>query len=466
MSTTIKVDKKTPGPKKSWLGLGYISQLKNDPIGFMQGLRDQYEDIAFFHIINVNIYLLFSPKLIREAIVTRGEDFIRHERTMDVFTSIYGRNVLTVEGDVWKRQRRILTPGFAPKKIAGYMGLMADAISDCFTAILPKAGESSVLVDIDQLTTKLTADVILRVLFSYKASAEESLSVSGAVRSLEHQTVRELGWPMTPTGYIPFPGRKQKQQHKAIIDNLIQGQIQRRRAAINDPAKECDYLHMLLSARDEEGCGESAEERLSEAEIHDNCAVIFAAGHDTTAAALTWWIGFLTQHRDYADKARQEIQQVLNDRDPTAKELTELLWVNATIKETMRICPVVFGLFNRRAIRDVKIGEWHIPKGATVSVPTWHVHRDPRWYPEPDKFQPDRFMPGAPKIPRGAYLPFGIGPHVCIGQSLAMTEMMLICISLLRQFDFEFAEGQSLPKPKAEALVKPEVPLKIIFTPR
>jgi len=466
MTTSLAVKKNPPGPKTSWFGLSLVPALKNDTLGTVQKFHDQYGDVAYFQILNERYFALFSPDLIRQAMVERADDFVRHQRAMNVFTLIYGANVLTTDGDTWKRQRRILNPGFAPKKMAGYLGLMRDAVADSFAASLPQVSGASAIVDIDPFTTQLTMDVILRVICSYKADEAESVRIAAAVRSLEHQSMRELFWPMTPPNWFPFPGRKQKLQDKATLDQLIQGQIQLRRKTAQATGEQSDYLDMLLSARDEEGTGGTSAATLTDSEIHANCMVIFAAGHDTTASALTWWIGLMAQYPDYAKQVRQELQEVVGERNPTLEELTRLKWLNATIKESMRMRPSAVSLFNRRAVRDVRIGQWLVPKGAAVSVSIYHVHHDPRWYPEPEKFQPERFMPGAPEIPRGAYLPFGVGPHICIGQHLAMLEMALICAALVRQFNFEFLAGQSLPAPKIEMLLKPQTPLQIRFTRR
>lgn len=222
---------------------------------------------------------------------------------------------------------------------------------------------------------------------------------------------------------------------------------------------------MLLSAHDEEGRGASSA-TLTNDEIRDNCMVIFAAGHDTTATVLTWWIGLMTQHPDYAARARQEVEDAIGDSNPTAEDLGRLKWLNATIREAMRLYPPTPNLFFRCAVRDVQIGGWHVAKGASVNVPVWHVHHDGRWFANPEAFQPERFMPNAPDIPRGAYMPFGAGPRVCIGQHLAMIEMALIAAFLLRQFDFTFDEGEGLSKPKIAMVLKPEKTLKVKFTRR
>jgi cytochrome P450 len=466
MNTTAHTKNTPPGPPTPWFGLPIVGEMQKDMLGAVQKLHEKYGDIVRLKIAHETFYYVFSPELIREVLVEHAEDFRSHERVMDVFTMIYGANVMTTDGGTWKRQRRILAPGFLPKKIANYLDLMIGATVDSFSDNLPRHSGQSATIDVDLFTNRLTMDVILRVLFSYKPGREESIRMCETVRSLEHQSMREIFWPKTPPDWFPYPGRKQKLRDKAILDNLISGQIQARRNDIAQHADKTDYLAMLLSAHDEEAPADSATATLSNAEIHANCSVIFAAGHDTTAGALTWWIGLMTRHPDYAERAREEIREVLGDSTPTPETLSRLTWLTATIKESLRLCPPVVTMFLRRAIRDVQIGEWHISKGGAIHTPIWHIHHDARWYPEPEKFQPQRFMPGAPEIPRGAYIPFGTGPRVCIGQHFAMIEMTLIAAMLLREFDFQFLPGQSLPKPKIEMLLKPEQTLLINFIRR
>jgi cytochrome P450 len=461
MNTPVVAPKAPPGPNAPWFGLPIVGELQKDMLGTIQKFHEQYGDIVHVKIAHENFYYMFSPELVREMLVEHADDFGSHQRVMDVFSLIYGDNVMTTEGDKWKRQRRILMPGFLPKKIANYVDLMISAVTDSFATQLPQTKGDSTHLDVDLFTNRLTMDVILRTLFSYKPSEEESIHVCETVRSLEHQSMREIFWPATPPDWFPYPGRKQKLQDKAVLDNLISGKIKERRVDMGAHADKTDYLAMLLAAHDEEAQSGSLTATLSNEEIHDNCSVIFAAGHDTTAGALTWWIGLMTQHPEYAKKARQEMSDVLGDKHPTSEALTRLTWLTATIKESLRICPPVVTLFPRRALRDVQIGEWRIPKGAAAQVPIWHIHHDARWFPEPDQFKPERFMPGALEIPRGAFMPFGTGPRVCIGQHFAMVEMTLIAAMLLKEFDFEFMPGQGLPKPKIEMLLKPETTLMV-----
>lgn len=466
MKTSDHDHKIPPGPEAPWLGLPLLGEMKNDALGTAQRMREQYGDVVHFRMANQPYYYFFSPELIRELLVDHADDLIRHERAIEVFSLVYGDNVLTTEGDTWKRQRRILMPGFLPKKITGYVDLMTGAVADAMVTAFPEKGVAGNVLDVDSFTTVLTMDVILRVLFSHKVSEAESQRAFEATRTLEHQGMRELFWPKTPPDWFPYPGRKQKLQSKADLENLIGSQIQARRAAGEDQAEKTDYLAMLLSAHDDEAQSTSSSPTLSTAEIRDNCMVIFAAGHDTTATVMTWWIGLMAHHPEVAGKVRQEVAEVVGDRNPTAEELSRMKWMNATIKEAMRLYPPTPNLFFRCPVRDIEIGGWHVPKGASINVPVWHVQHDARWFPEPESFRPQRFMPNAAEIPRGAYLPFGVGPRVCIGQHLATIEMALIATFLIRQFDLQPCDAAGLPAPKIDMVLKPETTLRVNFLRR
>ncbi|MGZ3253741.1 MAG: cytochrome P450, partial [Burkholderiaceae bacterium] len=278
MATTVTPPNNPPGPTTPFFGLPIVGAMKKDTLGTIQKFQKQFGDVLRFKIAHETFYYFFSPELIREVLVEHADDFIRHRRAIEVFSLMYGTNVLTTEESTWKRQRRILMPGFAPKKIAGYVNLMVEATTDSFSSTTPQVKGKSVLIDVDNFTTRLTMDVILRVLFSHQAGEEESINVADAVRTLEHQGMRELFWPKTPPDWLPYPGRKQKLQAMATLENLIRNQVQIRRNAISQHADKTDYLAMLLSAHDEEAQSGSLTATLTNAEIHDNCSVIFAAG--------------------------------------------------------------------------------------------------------------------------------------------------------------------------------------------
>ncbi len=459
---TIAMPKIPPSPATPWFGMPLMRALLRDPLKAVQELQAQYGEVMHLRMPGQSFYYLFSPELIRQALLEHAGDLVRHERSIDVFTRIYGANVLTTESDSWQRQRRILMPGFRPKKIAGYLDLMRGAMDDSEAAWFPRAAGESGVVNVGNFARKVAVDVILSVLFGHRTAAGDSEAALQATLTLEHQAMRELYWPKAPPDWMPYPGKQAKLQARAVLQELIGKHIRARQAAGAAQADNPDYLAMLMSAQDEQAQDNAAA--LTTEEIRDNCMVIFAAGHDTTATVLTWWIALMTQHPEAAARARQEIAQVLGERAPAPEDLPQLAWLNATLKEAMRLYPPTPILFVRRSGRDLDLGGWRIPARTNITVPVWHVHRDARWFAEPESFRPERFLPGAPDMPRGAWLPFGTGPRVCIGQHLAMMELALIATQLLRNFDFAFADGQGMPKAVVNMVLSPERDLLVRFT--
>ena len=447
------------------LGLPLLAEIRKDPLGAASRLQSRYGDVARLTILFRRIYYFFSPEAARQILVDHHEDFEREARLLRIFESFQGRNVLTTEGPDWERQRRILTPGFAPKRIAGYMGLMRAAIDESVGDELPAEPGHSATVDVDFLTTRVTMDVILRTLFSHAATRAEASSVSTAIRALTRQSMREVFWAFVPPNWLPYPGRASKLKHLQTINALVRAHIKTRAGEPKGTNTEPDVLNMLLAACDDNPTTGSAT--LTSQEIHDNCFLLFSAGFDTASSALTWWIGLMATHPDVAAKLRREIDnENENPGASTMEAISRLPYLNATIREAMRLYPPSTALFTRVALRDVDIGATPVAKGTLVVVPIWHLHHDPRSFAEPYVFRPERFMPDAPKIARGAYLPFGAGPHFCLGQHFATIEMALIAAHFVENFDWCLEEGAVLPEPVVDIALKPQSTLRVRFTRR
>lgn len=445
------------------LGLPLLAYIQKDPLGAASSFQSRFGDVARLNILFRRIYYFFSPEAARQILVDHHADFTREARLLKVFESFQGRNVLTTEGVDWERQRRILTPGFSPRRISGYMGLMSAAINDSVGAELPAEPGRSATVDVDFLTTRITMDVILRTLFSHTTTRAEASSVSTAIRALTRQSMREVFWAFIPPKWLPYPGRAAKLEHLQTINTLIAAQIKARTGEPKGAGTRQDVLNMLLAARDDAPATGSAT--LTSQEIHDNCIVLFTAGFDTASSALTWWIGLMATHPDVVAKLRSEIG-IANASTSPMESIAHLPYLNATIKEAMRLYPPSTALFTRVALRDVVIGETPVAKGTLVVIPIWHLHHDPRPFAEPNAFRPERFMPGAPSIPRSAYLPFGAGPHFCLGQHFATIEMALIAAHLVQNFDLSLEEATVLPEPIVDIALKPKTALHVRFTRR
>lgn len=445
------------------LGLPLLAYIQKDPLGAAIRFQRRFGDVARLNILFRRIYYFFSPEAARQILVDHQSDFTREARLLKIFESFQGKNVLTTEGPDWERQRRILTPGFSPKRIVGYMDLMRAAIDASIAEELPIEHGRSALVDVDFLTTRITMDVILRTLFSHATTQAEASSVSTAIRALTRQSMREVYWAFIPPKWLPYPGRAAKLKHIKTISDLIATHIKARTSNPDDIGTQNDVLDMLLAARDDAPTTGSAS--LTSQEIHDNCILLFSAGFDTASSALTWWIGLMATHHEVVEKLRREMDSA-NLGTSTMESIARLPYLNATIKEAMRLYSPSTALFTRVALRDVVIGETPVSKGTLVVVPIWNLHHDARSFAEPDTFRPDRFMPDAPPIPRSAYMPFGAGPHFCLGQHFASIEMALIAAHLVQNFDLALEEGAVLPEPVVDVALKPKSTMRVRFTRR
>lgn len=444
-----------------WLGLPLSRRWRHDPLGTAARLQREYGDIVRGRILFRDFVWVFDPAIARQVLLDKAGDFVKDARQLAVFQDIQGRNVLTVDGPDWARQRRILMPAFSARRMAGYVALMAVATDDVFREVLPSQAGDGVEIDAEVFGTRLTLDVISRALFSETVSAEASRRASQAIAVATRQGQRELFWPWTPPDWMPYPGRGAKLAAARLLDAWVAERIDARTHALRREGGDGDMLDALLAARDDaDGAG-----GLTRSEVHDNCLAIFLAGHETSAKALAWWMGLMAHHPRVVAEVRREVDAlpaaVFDDAAALGRALAGAHWLSASLQEALRLYPPIIATFMRTARQDVSLGVHRIPRGTSVSVMTVTLQRDARWFTEPDVFRPERFLPGAPDVPRGAFLPFGAGGHVCIGQHFAMVELALVAAVFLRRFDVAPLPGDALPEPRVDIVLKPSRPLRL-----
>jgi len=214
---------------------------------------------------------------------------------------------------------------------------------------------------------------------------------------------------------------------------------------------------MLRQARDPE----HPEQGLSAQELHDQTMVMFQAGHETTATAMTWWSGLIARHPEVAERIHAEVDAVLQGQTPTTATLQQLPWLQASLKEALRLYPPAAILFTRRALKELQVGPWTVPQGHLIAFTPYVIQRDARWFASPDDFEPERFLSGAPDIPRGAWMPFGTGPRVCMGQHFALLEMGLMAAMLMQRFRLEWPEGAQWPEGDLAVTLRPAQPIRL-----
>jgi cytochrome P450 len=456
MNATLPM--RLPGPPSPWWGLPLMRAMYRDYLGFASALHRDYGDVVAMRLVVERSLDLFHPDDVRTALVDHADHLVRWERGVDVFSQAFGQGLLVAEGEAWRRQRRMLAPGFLPRRVQGYATLMVDAAREALDAALPP-GAVATVQPMEDLFNALTMDVIMRTLFSSRAPAL-ARAAADATQVLSRAAMQEMFWPASLPDWLPLPHKIVKRRALAMLTGLIDSQIAARAALPAHAAPTDDLLAMLLSVRDEDGSG------LSPAELHDQCMVMFQAGHETSATALLWWSWLMASHPDVALQARHEVDSVLQGRDPCAADVQALPYLGATLKEAMRLYPPIAALMTRRVMRPFELRGRTVPAGTLLRITPWVIQRDARWFPDPERFMPERFLADAQAQPRSAWMPFGVGPRVCIGQHFALLEMTLVAAMLLQRCTLHTVPGECEPQPRMYVTLRPTAPLRLELRPR
>jgi len=442
-----------------------LRRMQANFLGFWRDAHERHGDMVYVKFGHVDYYALRHPEQIREVLVEKAHAFVRWERHVEVLAQLHGQSLLITEGAQWRRQRRMLQPAFSPKRFDAYAGQVSAAVAETLAAM---PGDGATAVDFEHAMNMLAADAILRTMFGSRFG-DDTGRIERAVRTLVDVGYREMFLPFALPDWLPYPGRGAKRAAMRLLDTLIRSHVAARRAA---PDGQDDLLGMLLAAVDEgsedEGDGDAAGGAMLDDEgVRDQLMTTFLAGHETTAAALTWAGWALAAHPEVTGRAAAEVDSVLGGRTPGYADLARLPYVGMVVKEVMRLYSPSPGLLARRALEDVRIGGYLLPKGSVVSIMSVIPHHDARWFPQPERFDPSRFDAEAVRdIPRGAYLPFGAGPRVCIGSSFASVEITLALAMLLQRFTLRPAPGQGVPKARMGVSQRPEGGLRLVLEHR
>lgn len=321
-----------PGPPTPWWGLHLLRRMARDYLGFVLDLQRSYGDLTFMQIGPERTYDVLDPELVRAALVDQAEHLIRWERAIGIFEQAFGQSVLVTEGATWQRQRRMLAPGFTPRRVQGYAALMTAAARTVLDVAVP-CGQEEAECDMSALATRLTMDVILRALFS-QTDDGASRDAARATRKLSPSAMRAMFWPLTLPDWLPLPGKRAKRWSLRTLQGLVRRQIARRLARLPDQRPRDDLLAMRLAVRDDEsGAG------LSQTELHDQCMVMFQAGHEPSATALGWWAWLMASHHEAQQQARHELQAVVGTREPRDSDIPALDGLGGSLKQAMRLYP-------------------------------------------------------------------------------------------------------------------------------
>jgi cytochrome P450 len=419
---------RAPGPRR-YPVVGNLLPFMWDPLGYVTRIAREHGDVALVHMGGLPFYLVSHPDAIEDVLVTHKRSFSKGGLGADK-RLLFGRGLATSDGELWRRQRKLIAPVFHRKRIATYAESMRALAEDHARSI--RDGEPRELhADLMGLTLRIVA----KTLFDADA-ARDADGVREALETVMRFFTNEPGpvLRLVPRR-IPTPRRLRYRRAVAHLDGIIHELIARRRRSGADPG---DLLSMLMATRDEDGAP------MSDRQVRDEAMTLFVAGHETTALALTWTFALLARHPAVEAKLVDEIR-----RGPASAP-----YAHRVLKEAMRLYPPAW-IVARQATEAVTVGRYRIPARAFVAVSQWVVHRDPRWFASPDAFIPERWDDALEAaLPRHAYVPFGGGPRVCIGNAFAMTEAVTVLTTLLREHRFVLSPDFRL-RPQASLSLRP-----------
>lgn len=414
---------------------------------FFRAATERYGPVSSSKIGLTRFYYANDPAAIEDMLVTAGRSYAKGRGTQRL-ERLLGRGLLTNNGASHLLQRRLVQPAFHRERIAGYAATMVARAEGFADGLIPGS-----TVEIDAVMAKLTLGIAAETLFG--ANVDDEADAIG--RALD-AAMESFPISLTPIGelldhlpWVPIVRRflNARAELDAVVYRLIEA-----RMADPDPARGSDVLGMLLAAADGEGA-------MDVEQIRDETMTIFLAGHETTAMALTWTWWMLAQHPQIEARLHAELATVLGSRTPSLDDVPALSFTHDVIAESMRMYPPAW-VVGRRAIEDAKLGEWTVPKGSTVIASQWIMHRNRRFWHEPDAFRPERWSNGeTAELPKFAYFPFGGGTRVCIGEAFAWTELVLVLATIAQHWRFTATPEALAVTPQPSVTLRPAQPMRM-----
>jgi cytochrome P450 len=407
-----------PGPRSRFPG-AHLLAFRRDSLGFLTQVAREYGDIVHGTLGRKHLYLLNHPDDIKDVLVTYHRRFTG--MAFEAAKRLTGEGLLSAQGEAHRRQRRLVQPAFHRDRMAAYAATMVE-----HARRWRDGRHDGAVLAVRSEMRRLTLGVVGETMFG----ATDSTAADDVRQYIDAGAA--LFGPLTfffaPfMERLPLPSARRFIAARQRLDARVYRMLNERRASGVDRG---DLLSMLLLAQDAEGDGQGLTDR----QIRDEVVTIFLAGHETTASALTWSWHLLAQHPEVQQRLHAEVDEVLGERLPTLDDIPRLPYTSGVFAEALRLYPVAAMIF-RRALEDHPVGDHVIPKGGVVIMSQYVVHRDPRFYPNPDVFDPDRWVPEErAKRPRYCYFPFGGGPRVCIGEGFASLEGVLVMATVAQRW--------------------------------
>jgi cytochrome P450 len=441
---------KPRGPKNPPI-VGHLRAFRSHPLQFLTKLAREYGDLAYFRVASQHLYLVNHPDLVREILVTNQGNFIK-SRALQRARVLLGEGLLTSEGQFHLRQRRLVQPAFHRERLAGYASVMSALGVRIRDRWIPGS-----TVDVSKEMMHLTLAVVGKTLFS--ADVEGEVSEIGEALTIVLKMFRMLMLPFSEyLEKLPLPFMRRFDKARARLDKTIYGLIEERRRSAEDTG---DLLSMLLLSHDEEADGSG----MTDKQVRDEALTLFLAGHETTANALTWTWYLLSQHPECERRLHEEIDSVLEGQVPGFSDVPRLRYTEMVFAEAMRLYPPAWAI-GRMARGPFELAGVSIPAKSICIVSPYVMQRDPRWFPDPERFDPERWQPEAREgRPKFSYFPFGGGARICIGERFAWMEGVLIIAAIAQKWKLRLAKDQRV-EPLPLITLRTKYGMRMIVEPK
>ncbi len=416
------------------LGLGHLMRINRDQLAFYAEMRARHGDAVRLRLGPYRSWLLFHPDDVETVLVHQWQSFIRFEKLTQVVAQWTGANMLLAEGEAWRARRRKVLPAFARPRLPDYGAKAVRHAHRLCDAWAARAGaEGEVTIETDAAMARLTLDIAADTFFSSPPPPDGDV-IEAAIQTLSETAFRESTAPLVLPDWLPLPAKRRKRRAMGVMDAFVCRLVDARLAEAE--GDRGDLLSMLAE--------QHAGDRTA---IRNDAMSLLIAGHETSGALLGWAAHCLVRSPEWRARLEGELAAVLHGAPPRPEDLPRLPVLRAVIMEVLRLYPPAYALFLRRATRDVAMPGFTIRKGDLVQITPYALHRDPRWFAEPERFDPARFLESGAALPK-AYLPFGNGPRICIGQGFGMMEVCLVVASLLQRWVPVAGPAEVVPEPR------------------
>jgi len=442
--------KRPPGPKSARPWLGVLPHFRKDPADYLLRVAREFGDLAYMRLGPQHAFVVSDPNAIRDILITHQGNFTK-SRMLERAKVLLGEGLLTSEADFHTRQRRLVQPAFHRDRLLRYAADMVACAGHARNAWVP-----GVELDMHKEMTRLTLAIVGRTLFSADVSSDAD-EIGRAMTQI-FELFDTLLLPFSDwIQKLPIPPVLRFEKARDRLDQIVYGLIAERRRSGQDAG---DLLSMLLLAQDE-----SDNAQMTDKQVRDEALTLLIAGHETTANALTWTWYLLSQNPEVEAHMHAEIDSVLGGKLPGFDDVANLPCTSGVFAESLRLYPPAWAI-GRRAREDYSIGGYAIPAKSILLMSPWVVHRDPRWWPEPERFNPDRWHPGeAAKRPKFAYFPFGGGARVCIGERFAWAEGVLVLATIAQRWRMRMVPGHPV-ETRAVITLRPKHGMKMTLQRR